>query len=419
VSNAFEIAKDVSELSSEEIGFHLDLCRLCVALTRENRKSLGLIIKEVIYYFTDVASHDLSNPSIQDKFSNEVQLSLQTKLPHLTPSELAVIGSVLKASLTNLEDTACARNNVSSRGIFSASRPPTNEKELNTLYFEGSRAIYANLPCPTAYMTPDGTHAIVSLRETFSSFLALGIDDLRFDPAQLEDPSSSYFCSLAAKAINRRVAATRHPSYPLLKVISIQLKDWGDDAQKNCSRTNLLSFHIRTITFMTLRGNGNVAYYCFIVALGLKSNNHKILERIFNEELAVLSEPNKYYTGKHKNNFLATLNLTASIRDRPARCDIKGLGHHNGLFTQCSLWSAFLDTTLKIELCDVCVFKRRSILREGGILNSVVDGDNIASYSNCLLCADFDYLCTNGVLDVSITHPRDFHYPSHLYYTTH
>jgi hypothetical protein len=84
-------------------------------------------------------------------------------------------------------------------------------------------------------MIPDGTHTIISLRETFSSFLALGIDDLCFDPAQLEDPSSSYFCSLAAMAINRRVAATRHLSYALLKVISIQLKDWGDDAQKSAA----------------------------------------------------------------------------------------------------------------------------------------------------------------------------------------
>jgi hypothetical protein len=75
---------------------------------------------------------------------------------------------------------------------------------------------------------------------------------------------------------------------------------------------------------------------------------------------------------------------------------------------------SWILTTLKIELCDVCVFKRRRILREGGILNYVIDGDNIASYSNCLLCADFDYLCTNDVLDVSITHPRDFHYPSRL-----
>ena len=81
---------------------------------------------------------------------------------------------------------------------------------------------------------------------------------------------------------------------------------------------------------MTLRGNGNVAYYCFIVALGLKSNNHETLERIFSEELTVLSEPNKYYSGKHKINFLAALNLTASIRDRPARCKINGLRHHNG-----------------------------------------------------------------------------------------
>jgi hypothetical protein len=80
-------------------------------------------------------------------------------------------------------------------------------------------------------MTSDGTHAIVSLRETVS-FLALGIDDLRFDPAQLEDLSSSYFSSLAAIAINRWVAATRHPSYPLLKVISIQLKYWATMLRK-------------------------------------------------------------------------------------------------------------------------------------------------------------------------------------------
>jgi hypothetical protein len=45
-------------------------------------------------------------------------------------------------------------------------------------------------------------------------------------------------------------------------------------------------------------------------------------------------------------------------------------------------------------------------------VNSVVDGNGVAS--NCLLCADFNYLYTNDILDVSITHPSDFHYPSHL-----
>jgi hypothetical protein len=136
------------------------------------------------------------------------------------------------------------------------------------------------------------------------------------------------------------------------------------------------------------------------------------MERIFNDELAILSERNEYYTGKHKGNFLVSLNLAASICDRPARCEINGLGHHNGLITQRSLWSAFLDTTLMIELCDVCVFKRRRISREGGILNTVVEGHDVTS--NCLLCADLNYLCNNGILDVSITHPRDFHYPTHL-----
>jgi hypothetical protein len=54
VSNTFEIAKYVSELSSEEIRFHLDLCHLCVALTRENRKSqkssiILLMLPRMIY----------------------------------------------------------------------------------------------------------------------------------------------------------------------------------------------------------------------------------------------------------------------------------------------------------------------------------------------------------------------------------
>jgi hypothetical protein len=132
----------------------------------------------------------------------------------------------LKAPFTtNLDTTACQCNNVSRRGVFSASRPPTNEKELSTIYFEGSRAMYANPPCPRAFMTSDGTYDIISLQETVMLFIALRKDNICFDSAQLEDPWWSYLFSLAAITINRRSEATRQPSYPPLKVISIQLKD--------------------------------------------------------------------------------------------------------------------------------------------------------------------------------------------------
>jgi hypothetical protein len=35
---------------------------------------------------------------------------------------------------------------------------------------------------------------------------------------------------------------------------------------------------------MALHGNGKIAYYCFIVALGLKSKNQEILEQMFKDK---------------------------------------------------------------------------------------------------------------------------------------
>jgi hypothetical protein len=72
------------------------------------------------------------------------------------------------------------------------------------------------------------------------------------------------------------------------KVTHIHWNDWVDDAEKSQgSRRNLLSFHLRTCTFSTLDGNGDVDYYCFIVVLGIKGDSHDILELKFNMELKV------------------------------------------------------------------------------------------------------------------------------------
>jgi hypothetical protein len=51
-------------------------------------------------------------------------------------------------------------------------------------------------------MTLDGSHATVSLCRIAASFLGLDVDDLLFNPSILEEPSTSYFASLEAKAVN-------------------------------------------------------------------------------------------------------------------------------------------------------------------------------------------------------------------------
>jgi hypothetical protein len=34
--------------------------------------------------------------------------------------------------------------------------------------------------------------------------------------------------------------------------------------------------------------------------------------------------------------------------------------------------------------------------------------------TNCYVCIDFDYLCTSGILEVYISHPKDFDYSTQL-----
>jgi hypothetical protein len=127
-----------------------------------------------------------------------------------------------------------------------------------------------------------------SLQGIVASFIAMGIE--------LEVPSTSYFSSNNAKSTNRRAAKLQNEFRCLSKVTPIHWKDGGDDAEKNrSSHRNLLSFHLHTFTSLTLDGNRDVNYYCFVVALGPKGDIHDIIEIKFNDELEVLAQPKKYY----------------------------------------------------------------------------------------------------------------------------
>jgi hypothetical protein len=150
-----------------------------------------------------------------------------------------------------------------------------------------------------------------------------------------------------------------------------------------------------------LDSNGDVDYYCFVVALGLKGNIHDVVEFKFNEELKILSQPHEYYHREYKSNLLAAVFLVALVRDKPAKADANMTGHHNQLFSRRSRWAGFLNITIKIESCFKCAQRRQNKLQ--GIVNKE---DYV-----CEECADFDYLTLNGILHVPINHPNEFKYP--------
>jgi hypothetical protein len=158
-----------------------------------------------------------------------------------------------------------------------------------------------------------------------ASFLASGVDDLHvptpneFRTAATTD-FESYYTSPVAKEVYAEVNQIAILKGLEGKVFSIHIKDWGNDAQKNSSRTNLLSYNIRTITFLRHGGNGDVRYYTYVVSVGAKSSDHEIVERIMTNELKVLgTTPQLFYSGSHRGTFWGTASLVAGVRDRPAR----------------------------------------------------------------------------------------------------
>jgi hypothetical protein len=114
-----------------------------------------------------------------------------------------------------------------------------------------------------------------------------------------------------------------------------------NDAQKKQSQTNLLLFHIRTITNITLNGNGDIAYYCFVISPGLESSTHEIIEQKFNiGEYALLAKPDKYYLGSYEANIMALTCLISFIGGIPGKLEANGIRHHHSrLFTPLFLGS--------------------------------------------------------------------------------
>jgi hypothetical protein len=150
--------------------------------------------------------------------------------------------------------------------------------------------VYRNIPCPEVFLTPKKCHAYLKLGSILASFLASGIDSLEvpsqseFDAA-LSSDFNSYYTSPVAKEVYSEVTKIAIMKGLGGKVFSLHIKDWGDDAQKNSSRTNLLSYNIRTVTFLRHGGNGDVRYYTYVVSVGDKSADHEIVEKILTEEL--------------------------------------------------------------------------------------------------------------------------------------
>ena len=147
---ALSLTEDVSDMTSEEVQFHIDACRLCIEITRSKVSVFGSILHEIITYFTCVPRSGVHSSESQNDYIDLVSTELQEKLPNLAIYDLMVIQKVLGDSFLDFAAKPAGTKDSSPRGLFYATRPPQNESELNQFYLDGPNSIYENLPCQKA-----------------------------------------------------------------------------------------------------------------------------------------------------------------------------------------------------------------------------------------------------------------------------
>jgi hypothetical protein len=114
-------------------------------------------------------------------------------------------------------------------------------------------------------MTPDGTHAYVSAKEVCSFFFACRFDPLihpsldQISAQRLNKKIPNFFYSPVVHDIGSQ--SSTEPDSEGRVPLTCYIKEWSDDASKNKGQrgNNLVSFNLRTITFLTPGKNGDAA----------------------------------------------------------------------------------------------------------------------------------------------------------------
>ena len=416
IRNAFNVVADPNDISKEEISFHLKICRLCVDATRSQVEGIGSLLSQALIYYAGLHNSRVLPDAIEPSdFIRSLQDLAASKLvPILSPEQQLLVMECFNKSSSKPDRFGIPGK----RGIFFATYPPKNSSDLFRLYLTSDKSVYRNIPCPDVHLTPDKCHAYLHLGPIVASFLAGGVDSLLVPSATELLPSglkdfTSYYTSPVAKAVYADVEKIAVMRGLHGKVFSLHIKDWANDAQKNSSRTNLLAYNIRTITFLCHGGNKDIRYYNYVLLVGIKGSDHEEVERILTADLLELgSIPHLYYSGYHRGTFWATVNLVAGVRDRPARGETFFIGIHSHIFANRHRYSLYHDENTKVMPCKTCHLRRLKRLCENRLEEYLLP-------SSCVACADLDY-SKFDVLSISIlyiqnkTKVKVFSYPTTL-----
>jgi hypothetical protein len=285
--------RDLSQLPiirSEEIDYHLEATFLTASLTRSQRSSFGNMI-------SDLTRHYLTPALVQKHLHQSVLLRTLSgvDMPEsLRQMLLKSFEQVCERGLPLVSSIPTSvRLSADPLWAFQHTRPPTNSHDLERIYVTSPNSIYNNIPSPTVYLTPDQLHAYVKIEEVCAFFFACQVNEPSHFPTIAEVaesidtgviPNFHHSPTAYRNMLSQLSSSNSEPTF----VVPFFIKEWSDDAEKNNTRSNTLSFNIRTVTFMKVGSNGDLRFYNFIVSLGVKGDDSRVVEEIHHREFRKL-----------------------------------------------------------------------------------------------------------------------------------
>ena len=267
-----------------------------------------------------------------------------------------------------------------SRTIFKSTRPPLSTEDFQDFYLGGRSSITKHLPTPVVVKTTDNTHSYVTLTDVIQNMLAAStsVDHFQFETDLVPKGLQSEFFDneQTATISNTRAAYTLFLDLQEIGtgfVLYLWIKRWCDDFDPNNTKTSRNQVWLMTNTVCPPPGESK-GRNTFFMAIGQKGDDHQEIDKIFEEELSVLSSTGRdFYHGGRKEIIRVKAGTVCVCVDRPERASLYQIGDHTGTFS--TLWghAISVDGKCNDNCLPSCPFCRRQ--RYNRLLNNTNLGE--------------------------------------------
>ena len=269
-------------------------------------------------------------------------------------------------------------------------------QDFNTFFLRNENALANNLPIPIPTKTQDNAHTYVGVIDVVANMLASARPVERFD-----DMTAKIF--LDGKNILPTVSTSKAAYDLLLELKSnscdeneftlyLWMKEWRDDFDPSHTKSNRAQIHMSTFTICPNKKDPTNASNTYIMSLSSKRDDHTGIEEILAEEMHVLREGKYFYHGGLKQLIKVKVGLLCTNVDRPKRTKIFQVGDHNGKYSSCWGYAAYVDSNMKVNHLPNCHDCRKDLIKN--IIDKDSDKNTIIDCKNGK-CSQWNLLNNN------------------------